>query len=63
MPVVQEGPLRAAGAHDQVDCDAGDKWVHPKSGNLMGRGAGFRASFQRLNCEKLIFPTESRIIF
>jgi hypothetical protein len=24
MPVVQEGPLRAAGAHDQADRDAGD---------------------------------------
>ena len=27
VPLMQEGPLRAAGSHDQVDRDAGDRAV------------------------------------
>jgi hypothetical protein len=36
MPVMQEGPLRAAGAYDQADRDAGD---HALSVGSSGRGS------------------------
>jgi hypothetical protein len=36
MPIVQEGPLRAAGAHDQADRDGGN---HAVSVGASGRGA------------------------
>ena len=35
MPVLQEGPLCAAGAHDQADSDAGD---HARQVGASGRG-------------------------
>jgi hypothetical protein len=40
MPVMQEGPLCAAGAHDQADCDPGDHAVpvgSPGRGKVMFR--------------------------
>jgi CspA family cold shock protein len=55
MPVVQKGPLCAAGAHDQADRDAGDRALQV---GASGRGAvrGRRFTPAGLACPTVVSP-------